>query len=377
MSKKVEFMQGNEAAAHGAIYAGCTFFGGYPITPSTEVAEVCSVELPKIGGKFIQMEDEIGAMAAILGASLAGAKVLTSTSGPGLSLKQELIGYGCIAEIPCVVYNVMRGGPSTGMPTGPSQSDVMCAKWGTHGDHPAICLVPASVQETYEEVIRAFNLSEKYRTPVMVMPDEIVAHMRERIVFPEPGEIEVIPRKAPTVSPDKYKPYDTSFGDVPPLAAFGSGYKFHVTGLNKMQDGFPTTKAEIVQAEEERQVRKVDANIDDIVQFEEYMLDDAEVVVVAYGSTSRSARYAVNVAREQGIKAGMFRLKTFWPFPDKQIKALAAKVKGFVVPEMNLGMCSIEIERNAQGKAPVLGINRVDGEPINPDQILDKIKEVK
>jgi len=377
VAKKVAFMQGNEAAAHGALYAGCTFFGGYPITPSTEVAEVMSVELPKVGGKFIQMEDEIGAMASILGASLAGAKVLTSTSGPGLSLKQELIGYGCIAEIPCVVFNVMRGGPSTGMPTGPSQSDVMSAKWGTHGDHPAICLVPASVQETYEEVIRAFNLSEKYRTPVMVMPDEIVAHMRERIVFPEPGEIEVIPRKSPTVPPEQYKPYDTSFGDVPPLAAFGSGYKFHVTGLNKMQDGFPTTKAEIVQAEEERQVRKVDANVDDIVTFEEYMLEDAEVVVVAYGSTSRSARYAVNVAREQGIKAGMFRIKTFWPFPDKQIKALANRVKGIVIPEMNLGMCSLELERCAQGKVPVLGIFRVDGEPINPDQIVEKIKEVK
>ena len=377
MSKKVAFLQGNEAAAHGALYAGCNFFGGYPITPSTEVAEVMSIELPKIGGKFIQMEDEIGAMAAILGASLAGSKVLTSTSGPGLSLKQELIGYGCIAEIPCVVYNVMRGGPSTGMPTGPSQSDVMCAKWGTHGDHPAICLTPASVQETYEEVIRAFNLSEKYRTPVMVMPDEIVAHMRERIVFPEQGEIEVVPRKVPTVPPEQYKPYDTSFGDVPPLAAFGSGYKFHVTGLNKMQDGFPTTKADIVQAEEERQVRKVEANVDDIVTFEEYLLDDADVVVVAYGSTSRSARYAVNVAREQGIKAGMFRIKTFWPFPDKQIKALAGKIKGIVIPEMNLGMCSLELERCAQGKVPVLGIFRVDGEPINPDHILDKIKEVK
>ncbi len=377
MSKKVAFLQGNEAAAFGALYAGCDFFAGYPITPSTEVSEVLSIELPKTGGKFLQMEDEIAAMAAILGGSLAGAKVLTSTSGPGLSLKQELIGYGCIAEIPCVVYNVMRGGPSTGMPTGPSQSDVMCAKWGTHGDHPAICLVPASVQETYEMVIRAFNLSEKYRTPVLVMPDEIVAHMRERIVFPEPGEIEVLPRKAPTVPPDKYKPYDTSFGDVPPLATFGSGYKFHVTGLNKMQDGFPTTKAEIVQAEEERQVRKVVANTDDIVEFEEYLLDDADVAVVAYGCTSRSARYAVNIAREQGIKAGMFRIKTFWPFPDKQIKALADKVKGIVIPEMNLGMCSLELERCAQGKVPVLGIFRVDGEPINPDQILAKIKEVK
>lgn len=377
MSKKVAFLQGNEAAAHGALYAGCKFFAGYPITPSTEVAEVMSIELPKVGGKFIQMEDEIGAMAALLGGALAGQKALTSTSGPGLSLKQELIGYGCIAEIPCVVFNVMRGGPSTGMPTGPSQSDVMCARWGTHGDHATIALMPASVQECYEMTVRAFNLAEKYRMPVHVLPDEIVAHMRERIVFPEPGELEVIDRTAPSVPPAEYKPYDTKFGDVPPLAAFGSGYKFHVTGLNKLPDGFPTTKAEYVQAEEERQVRKVMANVDEIIEFEEFMLDDAEICVVAYGSTSRSARYAVNVAREQGIKAGMFRIKTFWPFPDKQIKTLAQKVKGFIVPEMNLGMCSIEVERCAQGKAQILGINRVDGEPVNPDQILEKIKEVK
>ncbi|WP_224982908.1 2-oxoacid:acceptor oxidoreductase subunit alpha [Geomonas agri] len=377
MAKKVAFLQGNEAAAQGALYAGCTFFGGYPITPSTEVAEVMSVELPKIGGKFIQMEDEIGAMASVIGASLTGAKVLTATSGPGLSLKQELIGYACIAETPCVIVNVMRGGPSTGMPTGPSQSDVMCAKWGTHGDHPAICLTPASVQELFEETVRAFNLAEKYRTPVMVMPDEIVAHMRERIVFPEPGELEVINRTAPSVSPAEYKPYDTSFGDVPPLAAFGSEYRFHVTGLNKGQDGFPTTKAAWVQAEEERQVRKVDANIDDIVQFEEYELADAEVAIVAYGSTSRSARFAVNEARKQGIKAGLFRIKTFWPFPEKQIAALAGKVKAFITPEMNLGMCTGEVKRCTEGKAAVHGIFRVDGEPINPGQILEKIKEVK
>lgn len=377
MSKKVAFLQGNEAAAHGALYAGCTFFAGYPITPSTEVAEVMSAELPKVGGKFIQMEDEIGAMAALLGGALAGKKALTSTSGPGLSLKQELIGYGCIAEIPCVVFNVMRGGPSTGMPTGPSQSDVMCARWGTHGDHATIALMPASVQECYDMTAQAFNLAEKYRMPVHVLPDEIIAHMRERIEFREPGEMEIINRTTPSVPPSEYKPYDTSFGDVPPLAAFGSGYKFHVTGLNKMQDGFPTTKAEIVQAEEERQVRKVMANVDEIVEFEEFMLEDADVVVVAYGSTSRSARYAVNEAREQGIKAGLFRIKTFWPFPDKQIKALADKVKGFIVPEMNLGMCSLEVERCAQGKAQILGINRVDGEPINPDQIVAKIKEVK
>ena len=377
MSKKVAFLQGNEAAAYGALYAGCNFFAGYPITPSTEVAEVMSIELPKIGGKFIQMEDEIAASAAMMGAALAGFKTLDSTSGPGLSLKQELIGMACISEIPCVIYNVMRGGPSTGMPTGPSQSDVMCAKWGTHGDHPAICLVPSTVQETYEEMIRAFNLSEKYRTPVLVMPDEIVAHMRERVVFPEPGEIAIEPRRTPTVPPAEYKPYDTSFGDVPPLAAYGSGYKFHVTSLNKGQDGFPTTKAEWVQAEEERQVRRVEANKDDIIEFEEFQLDDAEVVIVAYGSTARSARYAVNEARKQGIKAGMFRLKTFWPFPYKQLTALAGRIKGFITPEMNLGMCHGEVERAAQGKVPVKGIFRVDGEPINPGQILDKIKEVK
>ncbi len=375
MAKRVAFLQGNEAAAHGALYAGCRFFAGYPITPATEVSEVLSIELPKIGGSFVQMEDEIGALAACLGASLTGTKVLTATSGPGFSLKQELIGYGCIAEIPCVIINVMRGGPSTGMPTGPSQSDIMAAKWGTHGDHPAICLVPASVQELFEETVRAFNLSEKYRTPVTVMPDEIIAHMRERIVFPEPGELEVINRPLPSVPPEQYKPYDTSFGDVPPLAAFGSGYRFHVTGLNKMQDGFPTTKAEIVQAEEERQNRKVSANIDDIVTFEEYRLEDAEVAIVAFGSTSRSVRYAINVAREQGIKAGMFRIKTMWPFPDKQIKALSSKVKAIITPEMNLGMCTLEVQRCAEGRAPVHGLFRVDGEPINPGQILEKIKE--
>lgn len=377
MAKKVAFLQGNEAAAHGAVYAGCRFFAGYPITPSTEVAEVLSNELPKVGGKFIQMEDEIAAMAAVIGGALGGSKALTATSGPGLSLKQELIGYACIAEVPCVIYNVMRGGPSTGMPTGPSQSDIMCARWGTHGDHATIALLPASVQECFEMTVQAFNLAEKYRLPVFVMPDEIVGHMREKIEFPDPGEMEVLDRIKPTVPPDQYKPYDTQFGDVPPLASFGSGYKFHVTGLNKLPDGFPTTKADYVQAEEERQIRKVMADVDNIVEFEEYLLDDAEIAVIAFGSTSRSARFAVNEARKQGIKAGMFRIKTVWPFPDKQIKALANKVKAFITPEMNLGMCTIEVERCAEGKAPVLGIFRVDGEPINPGQILDKMKEVK
>jgi 2-oxoglutarate/2-oxoacid ferredoxin oxidoreductase subunit alpha len=376
VAKKVGFIQGNEAAAFGALYAGCRFFAGYPITPSTEVAEVMAVELPKVGGKFIQMEDEIGAMSAIIGASLAGVKSLTSTSGPGLSLKQENIGYACITEVPCVIVNVMRGGPSTGMPTGPSQSDIMCAKWGTHGDHPAITLVPASVQEIFEETVRAFNLSEKYRTPVMIMPDEIVGHMRERIEFPEPGELEVIERTVPSVTPDKYKPYDTSFGDIPPLAAFGSGYRFHVTGLNKMQDGFPTTKAAVVQSEEERQLRKIDDNKADIMKWEEYLVDDAEVIVVAFGSTSRSARFAVNEARKEGIKAGLFRLITFWPFPEERLLDLAGQVKALITPEMSLGQCNGVVKGCIEGKAPVHGIYRVDGEPVNPGEILSKIKEV-
>jgi len=376
VAKKVGFIQGNEAAAYGALYAGCRFFAGYPITPSTEVAEVMSVELPKIGGKFIQMEDEIGAMSAIIGASLAGVKSLTSTSGPGLSLKQELIGYACITEVPCVIINVMRGGPSTGMPTGPSQSDIMCAKWGTHGDHAAITLVPASVQEIFEETVRAFNLAEKYRMPVLLMPDDIVAHMRERIEFPEPGELAVIDRTPPSVPAEQYKPYDTAFGDVPPLAAFGSGYRFHVTGLNKMQDGFPTTKAAIVQAEEERQLRKVEANRADIMKWEEYLVDDADVVIVAFGSTSRSARFAVNEARKEGVKVGLFRLITFWPFPEERLLEISRRVRAFITPEMSLGMCNGGVKGCVEGNAPVHGIYHVDGEPVNPGEILGKIKEV-
>jgi 2-oxoglutarate ferredoxin oxidoreductase subunit alpha len=376
VAKKVALLQGNEACAHGAIYAGCNFFGGYPITPSTEVAEVLSNELPKVGGKFIQMEDEIGAMAAVIGGSLAGSKALTATSGPGVSLKQELIGYACIAEVPCVIINVMRGGPSTGMPTGPGQSDVMQAKWGTHGDHPTIALAPASCQEIFSETVRAFNLAEKYRTPVQVIYDEIVGHMRERIVFPEPGELEVIDREAPSEGPDTYKPYDASKGMVPPLASFGSGYKFHVTGLNKAADGFPTTKAELVDAEERRQVNKVEQNAADIESNEEYLTEDAEVLILAYGSTARSARYAVNELRKEGIKAGLFRPITLWPFPEKRVAALAKQVSGIVVPEMNLGQMILEIERVVKSDCKLAGVNRVDGEPINPGQIIAKVKEV-
>ena len=376
MAKKVALLQGNEASAYGALYAGCRFFGGYPITPSTEVAEVMAVELPKVGGKFIQMEDEIGAMASILGASLTGVKVLTASSGPGMSLKQELIGYACIAEIPCVIVNVMRGGPSTGMPTGPSQSDIMQARWGTHGDHPTIALVPASCQEIFTETVRAFNLAEIYRMPVQVLLDEIIGHMRERIELPEPGELEILDRAAPSVPPEQYLPFDPSFGDVPPLAAFGSGYRFHVTGLNKAPDGFPTTRAELVDAEERRQLRKIEAARDLIEKNEEYLLDDAEVAVIAFGTISRSARYAVNALREQGIKAGLFRPITLWPFPERRVAQLASQVRGLLVPEMNLGQLVLEVERVVKGACSVSSLTRVDGEPITPDQIMEQLREM-
>ncbi|ABA88280.1 2-oxoglutarate:ferredoxin oxidoreductase, alpha subunit [Syntrophotalea carbinolica DSM 2380] len=376
MAKKIALLQGNEACAYGALYAGCSFFGGYPITPSTEVAEIMAKELPKTDGKFIQMEDEIGAMASVLGASLTGAKALTASSGPGISLKQELIGYACIAEIPCVIVNVMRGGPSTGMPTGPSQSDIMQARWGTHGDHAAIAVAPASCQEIFTETVRAFNLAETYRMPVQILLDEINGHMRERIELPEPGDLEVVSRQEPPVSPDQYLPFDPSFGDVPPLAAFGSGYRYHVTGLNKAADGFPTTKAKLVDAEERRQLRKVEANRNDIEKNEEYLIDDAEIVIVAIGTISRSARHAVNELREQGVKAGLFRPITLWPFPERRIAELADQTKTIIVPEMNLGQMILEVERVTKGSCALHGIGRVDGEPISPSQIIDKVKEV-
>src|SRR3972149_3879805 len=304
--RKKRLLQGNEAWVEGAIYAGCRFYAGYPITPSTEVAEGMSVRLPKLGGKFIQMEDEIGGIAAALGGSLAGSKSLTATSGPGFSLKQECLGYACLAEIPLVIVNVMRGGPSTGYPTGPSQADIKQAKWGTHGDHPAIALTPAYVQEILTETVRAFNLSEKYRTPVVVLYDEIVGHMREPITIPEPGELEVIDRARPEVPPEEYYPYDDRFL-VAPLAPFGEGYRFHVTGLNHKQDGFPTNDSEMIRKNNERIMRKIEENRADIIKNEEIFLDDAEVAIFSVGVTARSARYAVQEARDKGIKAGLLR----------------------------------------------------------------------
>jgi 2-oxoglutarate ferredoxin oxidoreductase subunit alpha len=374
--KKVQVITGNEACSEGAIAAGLKFFAGYPITPSSEIAEILSYRLIEVGGHFIQMEDEIGAMGAVVGASLAGAKSLTATSGPGFSLKQENIGYAAMAEVPCVIVNVMRGGPSTGLPTLPAQGDVMQARWGTHGDHPVIALAPNSVRETFELTIRAFNLAEKYRTPVILLLDEIIGHVNEKVILPDPSEYEIIERKKPKESPEEFLPYKHTESGIPPMVSFGEGYRYHVTGLCHDETGFPTNNPVEIDRLLRRLERKITQNRDDIIDVKEDFLDDADIGLFAYGSTARSARQAVQMAREQGIKAGLLRPTVLWPFPEEQVRKLGEQVSHILVPEMNLGQMAHEVEWASRFKAEVVKINRIDGEPINPMEILDKIKEV-
>lgn len=375
MAKKVEFMMGNHAVAEGALYAGCKFFGGYPITPSTEVAERMAEKLPKIGGRFIQMEDEIGAMAAVIGASIAGAKSLTATSGPGLSLKQENIGFAMLCEIPCVIVDVMRGGPSTGMPTGPSQSDIMAARWGTHGDHPVIAVTPASVQEQFTETVRAFNLAEKYRTPVFVLTDAIIGQMMESIIIPDEGELEIVNRAMPTCKPEEYLPYDMS-KEVNPMPPFGAGYRYHITGLHHDDTGFPTNDPVLHTKNTVRLMDKINNNYDDIVKVDEFMMDDAEIIVFAIGVNARSAKHAVVEARKKGIKAGLLRPLTIWPFPDKHLNKYldSGRIKGMVAPEMNLGQMTLELKRVAAGRCEVDSVFSLMLDPILPNEILEKVR---
>ena len=372
----VHLLSGNEACAEAAIYSGCKFFAGYPITPSTEIAERLSWRLPQVGGIFIQMEDEIASMAAILGASLAGAKSLTATSGPGFSLKQENIGYGCMAEIPCVVVNVMRGGPSTGLPTGPSQSDVMQAKWGTHGDHPVVALCPNSVEETFYETIRAFNLAERLRMPVILLTDEVIAHMREKIVLPKHGKVKVIERIRPKVSPGEYFPYEVGPLEVPPMASFGEGYRFHVTGLAHDDTGFPIKPGIDVANELIRLKHKIELAQSQVDRVEEYQVEGAEILVIAYGITSRAAKVAVDQARAAGIAVGMFRPVTIWPFPSQKLVAATNGVKAILVPEMNMGQVILTVAHSLKRHIPIIPLNRIDGEPINPEEILDEISKI-
>ena len=370
----VRVMTGNEACAEAAMAAGLTFFAGYPITPSSEIMEILSDSLPRRGGKFIQMEDEIGAMAAVLGASLAGAKAMTATSGPGFSLKQENIGYACMAEIPCVIVNVMRGGPSTGLPTLPSQGDVMQARWGTHGDHPIIVLCPRGVRETYELTIRAFNLSELYRSPVILLLDEITGHVSERVMLP--ASVRVVDRAQPESIVGRYLPYAYTETDVPPMLSFGQGHRFHVTGLAHDETGFPTNNPKEIDRLLRRLHRKITRHAEKIIQVDEDYQKDADVAIVAYGSTARSARQAVKLARQEGVALSFLALLTLWPFPARQVEELSNRVSSIIVPEMNLGQMAHEVEWASGRKAAVHSITRVDGEPIHPAEILGKIREV-
>lgn len=374
---KVAFWQGNAAIAMGALDAGCRFFGGYPITPSSEIAEVMAEELPKVGGKFIQMEDEIGGIASAIGASISGVKAMTATSGPGFSLKQENLGLAYIAEIPLVVVDIMRGGPSTGLPTKVSQQDVMQARWGTHGDHGTIAYVPSSIKEMYELTIKAFNMAERFRQPVIILGDEIIGHMREKVVIDDADKIEIVNRKAPTVSPDEFVPYKADpSDDVPPMAGFGEGYRWHVTGLTHNDWGFPTNNAPEIEKKMLRLMRKVDRFRDDIVEYDTYEAEDADVLIVSYGSVARSALRAVHEMRQQGMKVGHFRPITIWPFPDKELEAYASKVKKIIVPELNCGQMVEEVERAVHGKCPVHFKGLVNGELFKPAEIIAAVKEV-
>ena len=364
-----QLIQGNEACVKGALAAGCSFYGGYPITPSSEIAEHMVRLLPKTGGVFIQMEDEIASLASVIGASLAGSKAMTATSGPGFSLMQEHIGFATMTEVPCVIVNVMRGGPSTGSPTSPSQGDVMQTRWGTHGDHPAIVLAPASVGEVFDATVRAFNLSERFRTPVIVLYDEIIGHTRESIVLP--NTVDIVNRSAPPDGLSDFWPKSTAPNGVPPMSGFGDGYRFHVTGLTHDDRGFPTTDSKVAEALITRLHSKIETHLDEITDVETFMMDDAEIAIFAYGIVGRSAYEAVEQARSAGIKAGLVRPITIWPFPDAQVASAAQQVDTLIVAEMNLGQLVGEVERVAAGQTEIVRYLRVDGKPITPTVLLD------
>jgi 2-oxoglutarate ferredoxin oxidoreductase subunit alpha len=369
-------LQGNHACALGAVAAGCRFYAGYPITPSSEIAEWMSRELPKHDGVFIQMEDEMASMGAVLGASIGGAKAMTATSGPGFSLMQEHIGYAAGAEIPCVIVNVMRGGPSTGLPTRPSQGDVMQARWGTHGDHPVIVLTPASVKEIYDQTIRAFNLSETYRVPVIVLFDEIVAHLLETVVLPKPETLSIVERKLANGDKTSYQPYAETEDWVPPMARFGDGYRAHTTGLTHEESGFPTQDPVVVDRVMRRLLGKLDRHRQAIQSYQTLHCDDAEVLVVAYGITARAAQWAVKTAQQRRIKAGLFRPITLWPFPEAPLREAVARTRAVVIPEMNAGQLALEVERLCVANGRVISLNRVDGESVSPMEILHTITEL-
>lgn len=373
---KARLMQGNEAIAEGAVAAGVTFFAGYPITPSTEIAEQMAKLLPRIGGTFLQMEDEIGAMGAILGASLAGAKVMDATSGPGFSLKQELIGYAACAEIPCVLVNVQRVGPSTGQPTAPSQGDVMQVRWGTHGDHPMIALSPWSVRESFDMAVMAVNYAERFRTPVILLTDEIVGHLRENVVLPSADELEICPRRLPKKTrAEGYQPFAVGEDLVPDVARFGDGYRIHVTGLLHDETGFPSGSPVVTENLLHRLHEKINRVGEEIIHTEEHFMEDVEYAVVSYGGTARTAYEAVRAARAEGIRVGFLRLQTIWPFADAAIGRLADRVKKILVAELNYGQLTGEVTRASHGTPvrPCLKYNMLD---FTPQEIAAEIRRM-
>ena len=375
VNRDVKVLQGNEACAIGAVAAGVNFFAGYPITPSSEVAEFMARHLPLIGGRFIQMEDEIASIAAIIGASIAGSRAMTATSGPGFSLMQENIGLACLAEIPCVIVNVMRAGPSTGLPTQPAQADIMQARWGTHGDHSIIALAPSTVLECIELTVCSVSLAEKYRTPVVLLLDEVIGHMRESVTLPAPGSYHCESRQTPDAGLDDYCPAASGGDVVAPLAHFGGPHRFHVTGLTHDAHGFPTMVPEEVDKKIHWIVDKIESRADDLAMNDEFMTEDCDVLLFAYGSTARVAKASVRQLREQGVKAGLLRVKTIWPFSSKRLGELAQQVRRIIVPEMNMGQLVLEVERTVGGQVPVRRFGRVDGRLFTPDQITAFVTE--
>lgn len=371
-----QLLQGNEAVVYGALASGIEFFAGYPITPSTETAEMLSRLLPPLGKKFIQMEDEIASISAIIGASLTGAKSMTATSGPGFSLMQEGIGYACITEVPVVILNVMRGGPSTGLPTQVSQGDMMQARWGPHGDHPVITLAPADVKEAFYLTIRAFNLSEKFRNPVIILSDEVIGHMRENFTFPAREDIEIYNRPEPDVPKEWYEHYHPTPSNVSPMASFGSGYRFHITGLMHDRQGFPTRSVDEVNAKMQRMKHKITRRLDEIVEIRMHGIEESNVVIFAYGSVYRSALAAQEILRKQRKKVGIFRPVTIWPFPDRALKENLDSKDVVVVPELNQGQMIHEVERMTSDSVRVVPLQRVDGFEITPEEIVETVLEV-
>lgn len=373
------FMNGDHACAEGAIAAGCSFFGGYPITPSTEIAERLARRLPEVGGVFIQMEDELASIASIIGASAAGKRTMTATSGPGLSLMMENLGLAVMLEIPCVVVDVQRGSPSTGLPTMPGQSDVMQARWGSHGNQEIVAYTPWSPQEMFDLTILSFNIADKYRIPVLLMADEVVGHMVERVVIPSADQLENCGRKRPKDPPNgrskaTISPFQADDADlVPPMAHAGEGYRVHFTGLTHDEHGYPDMSADTHHKLATRLVDKIRLNAEQIIRTEGYYMEDASILVIAYGCTARSARNAVRQARMQGIPVGLLRLISLWPFPEKAIHELASRIDKFIVAEMNLGQISLEVERMV--RRPVRGIFHAGGAMIPPELILEAIKE--